>query len=106
MTARRREETLQETPVAVSAFTGENLQELGLNNIADLTRVVPNVDMYSGNGTAGNGNVFIRGIGQLDPTAAVDPGVGVCGKAGQGVPVGIGQPSLKFAGLTVGGTAV
>ena len=37
---------------------------------------------------------------------AFDPGVGVCGKAGQGVPVGIGQPSLKMGGLTVGGTAV
>jgi outer membrane receptor protein involved in Fe transport len=37
---------------------------------------------------------------------AFDPGVGVCGKAGQGVPVGIGQPSLKITGLTVGGTAV
>jgi TldD protein len=37
---------------------------------------------------------------------AFDPGVGVCGKSGQGVPVGIGQPSLKIGGLTVGGTAV
>ena len=35
-----------------------------------------------------------------------DPGIGVCGKAGQGVPVGVGQPSLKITGLTVGGTAV
>jgi TldD protein len=34
---------------------------------------------------------------------AMDPGVGVCGKGGQGVPVGVGQPSLKVAGLTVGG---
>ena len=35
-----------------------------------------------------------------------DPGIGVCGKSGQGVPVGVGQPSLKITGLTVGGTAV
>ncbi|MEO9211731.1 MAG: metalloprotease TldD, partial [Caulobacteraceae bacterium] len=35
-----------------------------------------------------------------------DPGIGVCGKAGQGVPVGVGQPSLKITGLTVGGTGV
>ena len=35
-----------------------------------------------------------------------DPGIGVCGKAGQGVPVGVGQPSLKLTGLTVGGTNV
>ena len=35
-----------------------------------------------------------------------DPGVGVCGKAGQSVPVGVGQPSLKLGGLTVGGTSL
>ena len=47
VTARKREESLQETPVAVSAFTGQSLQELGLTNISDLTKVVPNVDMVS-----------------------------------------------------------
>jgi iron complex outermembrane receptor protein len=77
VTARKREETLQETPVAVSAFTGENLQELGLNNITDLTKVVPNVDMYSGNGTAGGGNVFIRGIGARNTGVNFDSGVGI-----------------------------
>jgi TldD protein len=35
---------------------------------------------------------------------ALDPGVGTCGKNGQGVPVGVGQPTLKLSGLTVGGT--
>jgi hypothetical protein len=35
-----------------------------------------------------------------------DPGVGVCGKAGQGMPVGVGLPSLKIRGLTVGGTSL
>jgi TldD protein len=36
----------------------------------------------------------------------LDSGVGTCGKDGQGVPVGVGQPTLKIDGLTVGGTAV
>ena len=77
VTARKREESLQETPVAVSAFTGESLEELGLNNIADLTRVVPNVDMYTGNGTTGAGNVFIRGVGARNTGVNFDSGVGI-----------------------------
>ena len=36
----------------------------------------------------------------------LDEGVGTCGKDGQGVPVGVGQPTLKMNGVTVGGTAV
>jgi TldD protein len=36
---------------------------------------------------------------------ALDPGIGTCGKQGQGVPVGVGQPHMKMMGLTVGGTA-
>ena len=45
----------------------------------------------------------IRGIGN---DMALDPGIGNCGKAGQWVPVGVGQPSLMIGGLTVGGAAV
>ncbi len=36
---------------------------------------------------------------------AMDPGIGTCGKNGQGVPVGVGQPTLLIEGLTVGGAA-
>jgi TldD protein len=45
----------------------------------------------------------IRGIGN---DLALDPGIGNCGKAGQWVPVGVGQPSLLIGGLTVGGAGV
>ncbi|MDG2274036.1 MAG: TonB-dependent receptor plug domain-containing protein, partial [Halioglobus sp.] len=77
VTARKREESLQETPVAVSAFTGKSLQELGLTNISDLTKVVPNVDMGIGNGTTGTGNAFIRGIGARNTGVNYDSGVGI-----------------------------
>jgi len=54
----------------------------------------------------GDGATALQNITMIGDDFAFDPGVGVCGKAGQGVPVGIGQPSLKIGGLTVGGTAV
>lgn len=54
----------------------------------------------------GDGATALTKISMIGDDFAFDPGVGVCGKSGQGVPVGIGQPSLKIGGLTVGGTAV
>ena len=54
----------------------------------------------------GDGATALTKIEMIGDDFAFDPGVGTCGKAGQGVPVGIGQPSLKMGGLTVGGTAV
>jgi len=77
VTARRRDESLQQTPVAVSAFGAGTLEQLGLRNIADLSRVVPNVDMYTGNGTTGSGNVFIRGVGARNTGVNFDSGVGI-----------------------------
>jgi iron complex outermembrane receptor protein len=52
------------------------MQQLGINDIADLTKVVPNVDMYGGNGTSGAGKVFIRGIGARNTGTNFDSGVG------------------------------
>ena len=54
----------------------------------------------------GDGPTALTRISMIGDDFALDPGIGVCGKAGQGVPVGVGQPSLKIGGLTVGGTAV
>lgn len=51
----------------------------------------------------GDGPTALTHIDMIGDDFAMDPGVGVCGKAGQGVPVGVGQPSLKISGLTVGG---
>jgi TldD protein len=53
----------------------------------------------------GNGPDSLTKVTMVGNDMALDPGVGTCGKNGQGVPVGVGQPTLKLAGLTVGGTA-
>lgn len=54
----------------------------------------------------GNGPDCLTKVAMIGNDMALDPGIGTCGKNGQGVPVGVGQPTLKLAGLTVGGTAV
>ncbi|HEY1753547.1 MAG TPA: metalloprotease TldD [Caulobacteraceae bacterium] len=54
----------------------------------------------------GDGPSALTRVTMIGDDFAFDPGIGVCGKNGQGVPVGVGQPSLKITGLTVGGTKV
>ena len=53
----------------------------------------------------GNGPEVMQKISMIGNDVALDNGVGVCGKDGQSVPVGVGQPTLKIDELTVGGTA-
>lgn len=53
----------------------------------------------------GNGPDSLTRVAMIGNDMAMDPGIGTCGKSGQGVPVGVGQPTLKLSGLTVGGTA-
>ena len=53
----------------------------------------------------GNGPDALTRVEMVGNDLELDPGIGTCGKNGQGVPVGVGQPSLKLASLTVGGTA-
>jgi TldD protein len=53
----------------------------------------------------GNGPEVMSRISMVADDLALDTGVGNCGKEGQSVPVGVGQPTLKIEGLTVGGTA-
>ncbi len=54
---------------------------------------------------AGNGPESLKNIKMIGNDMKLDPGIGTCGKAGQGVPVGVGQPTVLIEGLTVGGTS-
>jgi TldD protein len=54
----------------------------------------------------GDGPSALTRVTMIGDDFSFDPGIGICGKNGQGVPVGVGQPSLKITGLTVGGTKV
>ncbi|ALA82638.1 TonB-dependent receptor [Stenotrophomonas maltophilia] len=77
VTARKREETLQEVPVAVTAFTSEALDRMNVQDISDLDAQVPNLTIYAARGASSTVTAYIRGIGQSDPTWGADPGVGI-----------------------------
>jgi len=80
VTARRRQESLQDTPVAISAFTAQILEDRQIQQTQDLERITPSLQFKPAGQLSGNSAssvVFIRGVGQVDPTAAVDPGVGI-----------------------------
>ncbi len=53
----------------------------------------------------GSGPEALKRVTMIGNDLALDDGIGTCGKDGQGVPVGVGQPTLRMDGLTVGGTA-
>ena len=77
VTARKREETLQEVPVAVTAFTADTLDKLNVRDLSDLDAQVPNLTIYAARGSNSTLTAYIRGVGQSDPLWGVDPGVGL-----------------------------
>ncbi|WP_439620808.1 TonB-dependent receptor [Hyphomonas sp.] len=80
VTARKVEESLQTTPVSVTAVSGADLDAKEIDTTEDLGRLAPNLVITQGQGVSGNasaGAYFIRGIGQIDYLLNTDPGVGV-----------------------------
>ena len=77
VTARKREETLQDVPVAVTAFTAEALDKLNVEDLGDLDAFVPNLTIYAARGSSSTVTAYLRGVGQADPLWGVDPGVGI-----------------------------
>jgi len=75
VTARRRQESLQDVPISVSAFSETRIQDLQADDLSGIQYSVPN--LYLDKGDAGNAVIYIRGIGQNDSLAFADAGVGV-----------------------------
>jgi iron complex outermembrane recepter protein len=80
VTARMREEDLQETPISITAVTGRALEDRQIITTQGLDQLAPNLVVSQGQGVSGNasaGSYFIRGIGQIDFLLNTDPGVGL-----------------------------
>jgi iron complex outermembrane receptor protein len=77
VTARRRAETALDVPIALTAYSGEALQRAGALDITDLAQTTPNVTLEVSRGTNSTLTAFIRGVGQQDPVAGFEAGVGL-----------------------------
>ena len=77
VTARRREESLQDVPIAVTAISGTALERQGALDITEISESAPNVTLEVSRGTNTTLTAFIRGVGQQDPVAGFEAGVGL-----------------------------
>ncbi|MGE3775368.1 MAG: TonB-dependent receptor, partial [Gammaproteobacteria bacterium] len=76
VTAQRREESVQDIPVVVSAFSPEQLEQRNIDSTLDLTQYVPNMIGHLNGGPGSAASYFIRGLGSTEIIATVDPPVG------------------------------
>ena len=77
VTAQRREQSLVDVPLSVSAFDGELLADLGVADLTEIAKISPNVTLEVSRGTNTTLSAFIRGVGQQDPVAGFEAGVGI-----------------------------
>ena len=77
VTARRREESLQDVPVAITALTADQLTQQNVRTLEDMTAYAPNIKVNAGRATSSTINAYIRGVGQNDPLWGFEPGVGI-----------------------------
>jgi len=75
VTATKRAESVQDIPISVSAFTGDQLEAAGVKDIRDIAAQTPGLQIKSKGET--EGSVFIRGIGSVAPGIGADPAVGI-----------------------------
>ena len=78
VTARKREESLQETPISITAFSSATLDQANMVDLRDIGKYTPGMSFTSyGMGSNEAGAIFLRGIGQSDHMVTTDPGVGL-----------------------------
>jgi iron complex outermembrane receptor protein len=79
VTARKREERLQDVPISIAAISGKDLTERGLADVASLSNSTPNLEINNGRADGGGSTaqIYIRGVGQNDFLIPNDPGVGL-----------------------------
>ncbi|WP_086932409.1 TonB-dependent receptor [Agarilytica rhodophyticola] len=78
VTAQKREQSIYEVPVAISAFSSDQIEKQGISGLIDIGKFVPNLNVTGfGGGQVTSANPFIRGIGLQDHLITTDPGVGV-----------------------------
>jgi len=77
VTARRREERIQDVPLSITALSGEELTRTGTLEITEIAQEVPNLTLEVSRGTNTTLTAFIRGVGQQDPVAGFEAGVGL-----------------------------
>jgi iron complex outermembrane recepter protein len=75
VTATRRAENLQDVPIAITAITSDALEARGIDNIAEASALVPNLNLTHGRDASSQATIHIRGVGQSDEHG--DPGVGI-----------------------------
>jgi iron complex outermembrane receptor protein len=77
VTAQRREESLQDTPIAITAFTTDKLNDLGVFDVSQVGDFAPNVIIQKQPASNSNMNIAIRGVGQGETSLLADPKVGL-----------------------------
>ena len=77
VTAQRREESQLDVPLSVSAFDGAALAEMGVVTLDEVAKISPNVTLEASRATNNTLSAFIRGVGQQDPVAGFEAGVGI-----------------------------
>jgi len=80
VTARKKEESLQDAPISITAFSGEGLAQRGVTRLAEIENFTPSMTFQNNpsfSGASSSASIYLRGIGQKEFLPTVDPGVGL-----------------------------